>query len=217
MVEIKRTHNHIFDWVAKEKCKVVEKDNFEMRMQDVDMVTIEETVLEREGRLQRVIVKQKEFRVKKICTDVLEDILEMVRHYRTVEMITTWLGKVAYQAVEGAMINKMVREAEECGPDIRNKLELRLMEQRVDEYRAAKSMLDEECKEARLEWMELKRQAWKAMYMKSMNTKLVRSMAELRLEEAIMEMSWLSSDEVSPKKLKRRKGGNQDIRNRSRC
>ena len=100
VVEMKRTHNNIFDWVAKEKCKVVEKDNFEMRMQDVDMVTIEETVLEREGRLQRVIVKQKEFRVKKICTDVLEDILEMVRHYRTVEMITTWLGKVAYQAVE---------------------------------------------------------------------------------------------------------------------
>ena len=157
VVEMKRTHNNIFDWVAKEKCKVVEKDNFEMRMQDVDMDTIEETVLE--GRLQRVIVKQKEFRVKKICTDVLEDMLELIMQYRTVEMITTWLGKVAYQAVEGAMINKMVREAEEYGPDTRNRLELRLMEQRVDEDRAAKSMLDEECKEARLEWMELKRQA----------------------------------------------------------
>ena len=209
---MKRTHNNIFDWVAKEKCKVVEKDNFEMRMQDVDKDTIEETVLEREERLQRVIVKQKEFRVKKVCTDVLEDVLEMVRQYRAAR-IPTWLGKVADQTA-GC---RMVREAGEYGPDTRNRLELRLMEQRVDEDRAAKSMLDEECKEARLEWMELKRQAWKAMYMKSIDTKLVRSMAELRLEEAIMEMSWLSSDEVSPKKLKRRKGGNQDIRNRSRC
>ena len=59
--------------------------------------------------------------------------------------------------------------------------------------------------------MELKRQAWKAMYMKSMNTKLVRSMAELRLEEAIMEMSWLSSDKVGPNNLKT--GGDQNIRN----
>ena len=70
-MEIKRTYNNIFDWVAKEKCKVVEKDNFEMRMQDKDMDTIEETVLEREERLQRVIVKQKGFREKKVCTDVL--------------------------------------------------------------------------------------------------------------------------------------------------
>ena len=49
----------------------------------------------------------------------------MVRQYRFAEMITTWLRKVADQAVEGAMINKMVRDAEECGPDIRNRLELR--------------------------------------------------------------------------------------------
>ena len=48
---MKRTHNNLFDWVAKEKCKVVEKDHFEMRVQDVDMDTIEETVLEREERL----------------------------------------------------------------------------------------------------------------------------------------------------------------------
>ena len=47
--------------------------------------------------------------------------------------------------------------------------------------------------------------------MKSMDTRLVRSMAELRLEEAIMEMSWLASDEVGPKKLKT--GGDQEIRN----
>ena len=109
------------------------------------------------------------------------------------------------------MINRMAREAEEYGPDIRNKLELRLTEQRLDEDKAAKSMLDEECKEARLEWMELKRQAWKYKYMQSMGTRLVRSVAELRLEDAIMEMSWFASDEVGPKKLKTR--GDQDVRN----
>jgi hypothetical protein len=59
---------------------------------------------------------------------------------------------------------------------MRNKLELRLTEKRLDEDRAAKSMLDEECKEARMEWMELKRQAWKVKYMQSMDIRLVRSM-----------------------------------------
>ena len=81
----------------------------------------------------------------------------------------------------------------------------------MDEDRAARSMLEEECKEARLEWMEMKRQAWEVKYKQSMDTRLVRSMAELRLEEAIMEMSWLASDEVSPKKLKTR--GDQEVRN----
>ena len=35
VVELRRTNNNIFDWVAKEKNKVMEKDNFEERMQDV--------------------------------------------------------------------------------------------------------------------------------------------------------------------------------------
>ena len=83
----------------------------------------------------------------------------MVRKDRFAEMITTWLRKVADQAVVGAVINRMVKEAEEYGPDARNKLELRLMEQRKDDDRAAQSMLEEESKEARLEWMELRKQA----------------------------------------------------------
>ena len=48
VVELKRTHNNIFDWVAKEKYKVMEKDSFEQKMKDVDMTTIEETILERD-------------------------------------------------------------------------------------------------------------------------------------------------------------------------
>ena len=58
---------------------------------------------------------------------------------------------------------------EEYGPDARNKLELRLMEQRKDEYRPAQSMI--KVQEGQV-------------------IKMVRDMAELRLEEAKMEMSW---------------------------
>ena len=116
---------------------------------------------------------------------------------------------MADQAVEAAMINRMVKEAEEYGPDARNKLELRLMDQRKDEDRAATSMLEEESKEARLELMELRKQAWREKYKKGQVTKLVRDMVELRLKEAVMEMSWLASDEESPEKLKTRE--DQDI------
>ena len=48
---------------------MLEKDHFEERMKDVDMDTDEVQVLEREERLQRVITRQQEFRVKKVCTD----------------------------------------------------------------------------------------------------------------------------------------------------
>jgi hypothetical protein len=54
-------------------------------------------------------------------------------------------------------------------------------------------------------------EARKEKYMRNMDTRLVRSMAKLRLEEAIMEMTWLASDKVSLRKLKTRK--DQDIRN----
>ena len=53
---MRRTHNNIFDWVAKEKLKVLEKDNFEKSV--MDMPTIVETAMDREERLQRVIIKQ---------------------------------------------------------------------------------------------------------------------------------------------------------------
>ena len=43
------------------------------------MDTDEEPVLEREERLQRVIIRQQEFRVKKVCNDILEDVIEMVK------------------------------------------------------------------------------------------------------------------------------------------
>ena len=72
------------------------------------MDTTEETVLERDERLQRVIIKQKEFRVKKVCMDILEDVLEMVRQYRAAEMVSAWLVKVTDQAVEDPMINRML-------------------------------------------------------------------------------------------------------------
>jgi hypothetical protein len=34
VVELKRTHNNIFEWAAKEKYKVMEKDSFEMSVMD---------------------------------------------------------------------------------------------------------------------------------------------------------------------------------------
>ena len=35
--ELRRTNSNIFDWVAKEKSKVEEKELFEKRVEDVDM------------------------------------------------------------------------------------------------------------------------------------------------------------------------------------
>jgi hypothetical protein len=36
VVELKRTHGNIFDWVAKEQIKLVEKSKFEEKVKDVD-------------------------------------------------------------------------------------------------------------------------------------------------------------------------------------
>ena len=54
-----------------------------------------------------------------------------------------------------------VREAEEYSPDTRNRLVLRIMEQRMDEVRAANIMLEEESKDNRLELKKLRQLAWR--------------------------------------------------------
>ena len=64
VVELKRTHNNIFVCVAKEQSKLVEKNRFEEMVKDVDMDITEEPALEKEKRLQRVTIRQQEFRVQ---------------------------------------------------------------------------------------------------------------------------------------------------------
>ena len=109
----------------------------------------------------------------------------MVGQYRTVEMATTMVEQMADKAVEEARINRLLRESDEFVPDIRNRLEQKLMEQRLDEARAAMSLVEEEAKEYRLEMMRLIQLTWMNEYLFKQNDKLVYSMAVLRLEEAM--------------------------------
>ena len=90
--------------------------------------------------------------------------------------------------MEEARINKLLREADEFGPDIRNRLEQKLMEQRLDEARAAMSLIEEEAREYRLEMMRLRQLTWMNEYLRRRSDKLVYSQAGLRLEEAMVDM-----------------------------
>ena len=135
-------------------------------VKDVDMDITEELALEREERLQRVTIRQQEFRVRKVCKNILEDVIMMVVQYRTVEMATTMVEQMADKAVEDARINRLLREADELGPDIRNRLEQKLIEQRLDEARAAMSLIEEEAREYRLEMMSLRQLTWMNEYLR---------------------------------------------------
>ena len=52
--------------------------------------------------------------------------------------------------------DRLLREADEFIPDIRNRLEQKLMEQRLDEAGAAMSLIEEEAIEHRLEMIRLR-------------------------------------------------------------
>ena len=81
----------------------------------------------------------------------MEEVIKMVEQFRTVDMATTLVVQMEEKAVEEARINRLVREADECSPDIRNRLEQSLMEHRLDEARAAMSLVEEEVKEYRFQ------------------------------------------------------------------
>ena len=112
----------------------------------------------------------------------------MVGQCRTLEMATTKVAQMADKALEEARINRLLREADEFVPDIRNRLEQKLMEQRLDEARAAMSLVEEEAKEYRLEMMRLRQLTWMNEYLVKQSDKLVYSLAGLRLEEAMVDM-----------------------------
>jgi hypothetical protein len=109
VVELRRKHSNIFDWAAKEQSKQAEQSRFEKMVKDVEMVSTEEQALEREERLQRLNIRKQEFRVKKMCKDILEDEVTMSGQYRSVEMATMMVERMADKAVEDDKINMMLR------------------------------------------------------------------------------------------------------------
>jgi hypothetical protein len=147
---------------------------------------VEEADLIREGRLQRVEKRQREFLSRRMMQDIIGEVIMDVGRYRLKEMATSLLDSVVEMAVEMSNINRMVRLITEYGPETRNKLENELRKQRMEEVEAIKMILKEGERELRLEYVEVKKNAWKREYYYMQDNILIRSMQKLDLEEVMV-------------------------------
>ena len=101
-------------------------------------------------------------------------------------MATNLLDKVVEMAMEMSNINSMVRLITEYGPETRNKLETELIKQKKEEVEAIRMILKEEERELRLEYVEMKRKAWRKEYYYMQDNILIRSIEKLDLEEVMV-------------------------------
>ena len=69
---------------------------------------------------------RREFRAKKVCIDILEEVMKRVKNYRIEETVSTWLVNISDKALEIGDINDLAKQVTEYGPDARNNLELML-------------------------------------------------------------------------------------------
>ena len=125
---------------------------------------VEEEDLIREGRLQRVEKRKREYMSRRLIQDIMEDVVKNVEEYRLKEIATNLLEEVMELVMEMSDINGMVRLVTEYGPETRNKLEYELKRQRMEEMEAIRMIVKEGERELRLEHVETKRNAWTREY-----------------------------------------------------
>ena len=125
-----QNHN-VFDWIKKERVVVAEKETVEsVEAEEMEIDDMDEE-LQREERLQRVLGRKKDFQTKKVVGDILEGMLVDVKRYRVTEMMGALVGDIMNTAVELSTLSSVVRQVVEHGPDVRNKVEQRLKEERM--------------------------------------------------------------------------------------
>ena len=72
-------------------------------------VVEEETALMREGRLQRVEIRRKEFLLRRMVMGILEEVWVGMTEYRVTEMATEWVKNIMDSALETSILNGMMR------------------------------------------------------------------------------------------------------------
>ena len=150
------------------------------------VMNVEEDNLIREGRLQREEKRQREFLSRRMVQDIMGEVIKDVENYRLKEMATNLLDKVVEMAVDMSNVNSMVRLITEYGRETRNKLETELRKQWMEGVEAISMILKEGERELRLEYVEMKRNAWKREYYYMQDNILIRSIKKLDLEEVMV-------------------------------
>ena len=188
IVEIKKTHINIMDWVRKERVKLAEKESFEKEIEDEPMeMESEPERLEREERVCRMKAKKKRFASRRMTKEILEEVMDDVVRHADMEMMKDIMSKVLERVDTETRINRMVQELEQGPPGLEEKLEERLRTRRLEEMLAMRMLILEEEKLERLAEMTRRKELWITNWKKKNMENLMNRMLSLDLEEHGMD------------------------------
>ena len=92
--------------------------------------------LEKENRLDRMNEKKRIFMTRKLCKEILEEILMETATYRVTEMATNVMERMLNRVIVEATVNKLLKEAEGQGHEVVTELEERVIEKKREEDKA---------------------------------------------------------------------------------
>ena len=188
--ELRRTHGNIFDWVRKERNAEIEKQEFEKKVDAEDSMEVDERDLEKEDRLSRVVARKRMFLTRRLCQEILEEVLTEASRYRVKEMIDNVMEMVMARAVLESRVNEMIKDAEKQGYEVIAKLEEKLLERRKEEEDAALRLLKEEQKEERLKLQLRRKEEWSMRFWRIQEEGLTTKLRDLKLLEEAIFMDW---------------------------
>ena len=144
IVELKRTHTmNIFSWVSKDKARKVDmviQEEIETEME----VDCQEAHLERQSRLKRAEMRMAAYKAKRVCLEVMEDVLEDVAGYRKKELAVKIVEEVVVEVMDRVEVNFILGNCD-----------MRMKKHLLDRLRR------EEERERMLEKQKRQRDAWK--------------------------------------------------------
>ena len=196
--ELRRTHKNIFDWVLEEKQKVTEKVEFEARVEaeDENVMEVDVVDLDKEDRLRRMEDRKRMFMTRRLCRDILEEILTETVAHRSKEMASNVVEEVLHKMMVEVTVNKLLKEAEGYGHEVITGLEFKFNEKRMEDEMAVKKMLNEIQREERLEIQKRKKEDWRMSYWRLQEQEMMVQMRNLTLLEQAIFMEWETGPET---------------------
>ena len=143
--ELRRTHaTNIFSWVSRDTEIRLEK-LIQSEIETEIQMDCQDEHLERQTRLRRAEQRMISYKSRRVCQELVMNVLEEVAMYRQKEMAVNVMEDVVAEVVDRALVNKILRE---CQPRIKMHLLDRL---KKEEER--RRMLDKQRKQKEA-WQE---------------------------------------------------------------
>ena len=185
IVELKRTHTvNIFSWKSADNARRIEENSQAEIAMEIDVGTGEQC--ERQDRLDRVEKRKRVFEARRICMELLEDVVIKATRYRQTEMCKELVEGVMVDTWDVVVVNAIMHSVNNQSMEVRKHLLERLKR--------------EEKKRVRLRRQEDMQNAWRIKW-ENLERQIEQEMSALANYEHLLGGPWLEEQREARKDM----------------